>query len=690
MKVKYILSVFLILVLYKIQAQEKLKISPYAGINQTTGKFKDFTKSTGFDYGISLDYVISKKVSFGLDVNQQNNDFKNPFDYTRIPENNFYSLTSFETGTWNTTTIGVGPTYSFGSNKFLIDIYSKAGVSIVKTPNSADIFNFNGVETEIFKLAEQNKTSFGITSGIRFNYSLNDKLSIYLNPQYVYSSAKIQYSYRDINPSFIDTEFNPGLLVEQPLETKEVNPSYLNLNFGLTFKLGEKRTKTNEQEDLNQNCLKTALQSPKNNDKYLLDSDIKPVFSWVNYSNSVKDYEFRLYQGENLIYTKNTKSTSLEVGKKLQKYFNNQLKEQTFNWEIKTTYKDCPDQFTPKQTFSIRASNTIEINVTDIECLTPAYDSNGNVRYKAKVEFKTGNNSSQWNINSLSLIESATTIPISTLNNCAIPFAVSPVAPLVLAPNSSSVWCFEFSVPIGSLNQTFQANGTLGNGSGDVSVLNSLPSCVCNICDENNPDGWQIIPSNENFWEFNFNGGLSNMRIGTSFQILNADPIQKVKAEIISVQHIVNDTLCYSCTKEDNTMGLFHKSNSSGLLVSGNGWQNNGVGTLFDDNNDSYGNEFTWKASTSQGVDFNTSKRFLMNMNLPPIPSLECCETKYKVCVRYTFEDINCQTCDYLVCYDYDSSISINGSGTGIGGVGTGTGNQSGGVLTPTQLTPKN
>jgi len=684
---KYLLTIIFLMLMSVSQAQEKFKISAYSGANETEGDFKELTKS-GFDLGITFDYAISKKFKLGFDVNHQINDFINPVDFGKIPESDSYSIANIENGNWKIITIGFGPTYTFGNYKFFVDLYSKAGISLTQSPTALTTIDFNGIESELFRLDNQKVASFGITSGLRFNYSLSNNLSIFINPQYVYSSAKVKYNFRDINPSFIDDEFNPGLLVEQPLEVKEVNPSYLNLNLGLTLKLGAKKNKleTEEENELDQSCLKTILQSPNNNESYLLNSKVQPVFTWFNHSNAIKGYEFILFDNDKVIFSKKTKSNTLKIDKKLKRILSNQtVKEKIFEWQVKTAFENCPDQYSEKQSLSIRASNTIEINITDIECLTPAYDANGNVRYKAKVEFKTGNNSSQWNINSLSLIESGQTIPISNLNSCTSQYAISPFPPLVLTPNSSSIWCFEFSVPIGSLNQTFQANGSLGNGSGDVSVLKNLPSCICNVCDK-----WQIIPSNENFWKFNFNGGLSNMRLRTDFQILNSDPIQKVKAEIVSVQHKVNDTLCYSCTKDDNTMGLFHKSNSSGLIISRNGWQDNGVGTLYDENNDNYGNVFTWKATTSQGVDFSTKKMFLMNMNLPPLSSLNCCETTYKVCVRYTFEDINCQTCDYLVCYEFNSSTTTS-TGGGIGtGVGTGTGNQSGGVLTPIQIKTKN
>ena len=76
----------------------------------------------------------------------------------------------------------------------------------------------------------------------------------------------------------------------------------------------------------------------------------------------------------------------------------------------------------------------------------------------------------------------------------------------------------------------------------------------------------------------------------------------------------------------------------------------------------------TWVSETSGGVDFSTGNRTLqLYIDLPDISSLDCCENKYEVCVRYTFTDINCQTCDTVICYEYNTSSTSTGNGGGIG-----------------------
>jgi hypothetical protein len=37
---------------------------------------------------------------------------------------------------------------------------------------------------------------------------------------------------------------------------------------------------------------------------------------------------------------------------------------------------------------------------------------------------------------------------------------------------------------------------------------------------------------------------------------------------------------------------------------------------------------------------------------LPPFPSLECCDLKGRLCVKFTFRDINCNECEVIACFD--------------------------------------
>lgn len=727
MNKKYTLGLLLLFLVNVVHAQ---KVSSFTlGVNQTAYKLLD---TDGFSNisaspNISLGYNLGK-FSLNTEVGQMNFKASRFFeDYSSLVDR----LGTFSgTDKWKGNYFLAGPGYNFiRTQNFSFGLKVLTGLYQPKSAANYEITDnvlSNLTYERLQGFLGEKKSFLTVKGGLDLEYYPKSKPFGFrlatgytaLNTEENLRIARFgkDFSKYTLGPDQPDEIIREILLSTPNIEETSI-PNFNNIyaTLGLIYRIGGKdksiknkipktqTPKTSQGLEVNKktkprteetdiNCLKTTLKSPSNGEKYLSNSSIKPQFTWINLSNSELNYEFKLFENDKLVYTKKTTSNSVDTDNQLEKIFNSQRAgEKQYHWMVKTTCPDCPDQISEKQNFSIRSSNNIEMNITEIACLYPAYDSLGNVKYKAKVEFKTGNNSNPWQINSLSLIESGRNIPINTLTNCGNGnMGFTPVAPLVLGPNSSpSVWCFEFSVPIGSSNQTFQTNGALGNGSGNVSTQNSLPSCICNVCDIKNPIGWQAVTSDKTFRKFNYNGGKSNMRIGTNFQIQNADPIQKVQAEIVSVQHIVNDTLCYSCTKNDDTMGLFYKEPSSGIINSKNGWQNNGAATLFDENNDNYGNKFTWLSSTSDGVDFSTNKQFNMNLNLPPISTLECCKTKYSVCVRYTFEDINCQSCDYLVCYEYDSSTASTEGELGDEGVDQEIRNQSGGILTPNQLTPK-
>lgn len=657
-----------------IQAQNNLKIFPYAGVNQTLGEFKDFTEP-GMAVGLASDYQLSKNFAIGLDVNYQGNSFSNSYDFSRLPKD--LLIEEHEQGKWGATTIGLGPTYTFGSDKLSLDIYSKAGASFISTPVSSILFKYKAAAesgSKLFQLKEQKLTGFGITSGLRINYSLSNTVSIFLNPQYVYSSAKVQYAYQDIDAAYMDDQLNLEYLLEEHLIQEEIKPSYFNINAGVKFNIStstklpssdnESTVAIESQKEMSR-CYKAVLVAPKNQkDLYLTQKD-RPSFKWKETSEKKPDhYVFRILNEKGtILYSFKTRKQEVEHSRKIetvyQEYFNNDRKK--ISWEVVSVFNDC-GELTSDQNIITGTKRSVGLiaDFRDINCENPAYDSSGNVHYEAEVYLENPIS------NTTTIIVPSQIFTVTSTSNTAstnVTYVGSPVFPISLAPGASTTVQFKFNRPIGE-TQTALHVKYHESGYPDLMVeetpIEDLPNCICNIC-----DNWKIESSHEAMVKYNT--PTSNMRIRNDFKILNADPIQQVKAEIISVQHKINDTLCYTCTSQANTMGLFNKRSGSGKVISSAGWENNGVATLYDDNNDDYGNEFTWQALSAQGVDFSNNKIFLMNINLPPMSSLDCCETIYEVCIRYTFTDINCQTCDYVVCYTYDSSVTKGGGGPVIG-----------------------
>lgn len=229
----------------QINDNKPFQITPYLGLSSPSSGLKDFAES-GSVFGISVDKYISSKFALGIDLNFQSNSFSSPFDFSGITSP--YNVTESANGKWNATAFTFGPTYKLRASKFNAELYTKFGLLYIKSPDARAIFNHSVGTKEIFNLPEQKRTGFGLTSGIRLNYQVSKKLSLFLNPQYVYGSAKVEYCDCGVSGSS-----NPDDILEAESVKKTFSPSYLNVNAGLTFSLGGNKEKTETQTSVNRN-----------------------------------------------------------------------------------------------------------------------------------------------------------------------------------------------------------------------------------------------------------------------------------------------------------------------------------------------------------------------------------------------------------------------------------------------------
>jgi len=244
MKRNITLVVYALLTCTIALGQKQVEVSPYAGFSTGIG---DYVKN-GFAIGLSGDYFFSPQFGLGFDINQQKNDFTNPADYSRltnaIPESPF-TITSNQSEKWSNLSLSLGPVYRIDMNLVQIDIFAKSGISIVKNPmandeieeieyqDKADLFSMSSTESTL---------AFGITSGIRVAYKLNEQFKMFLTSQYVYSAAKVQYQTRQVEPAFYSESegetFSPTLAIfDTEMEDKTTGISHLNINLGITYSL---------------------------------------------------------------------------------------------------------------------------------------------------------------------------------------------------------------------------------------------------------------------------------------------------------------------------------------------------------------------------------------------------------------------------------------------------------------------
>lgn len=230
----FVLHLFILFCFHQVLSQEvsqkDFQIVPYIGINLPQGNLKDFSKN-GAVFGVSIDKYLNSNLALGIDYNFQSNDFSNSFDFSSISAP--YSILNSTTGKWNASIITFGPTYRLGTSKFNAEIFAKLGLLYLKTPQAESVFQYSDGTKTIFNLPAQERSGFGVTSGIRLNYRISKNLSLFLNPQYVYGSAKVEYC-----DCGLDNLENPELIIDQDPIKETISPSYFNVNAGLTFTIG--------------------------------------------------------------------------------------------------------------------------------------------------------------------------------------------------------------------------------------------------------------------------------------------------------------------------------------------------------------------------------------------------------------------------------------------------------------------
>lgn len=61
--------------------------------------------------------------------------------------------------------------------------------------------------------------------------------------------------------------------------------------------------------------------------------------------------------------------------------------------------------------------------------------------------------------------------------------------------------------------------------------------------------------------------------------------------------------------------------------------------------------EVVWNNGTVIPIPNNTN--IGMNFILPPVPKIDCCELKGRICVKFTFRDNDCKECEVIACFDF-------------------------------------
>lgn len=233
----------------------------YIGPNFPLGDFKDFTgtpatsRASGVNlaYGFAYDFGIGKRWGLGIDFNRQINTYQIPARFIQLPPPSSRYTTVVNQGkNWTTNTFGFGPWWMINFNpsgSSYLQVYSKVGVSQVKNPGASIVYSFNAATNNFFEMQAGTTGGLGVTTGLNIGIGLGKQFTLNINPQYVYSSAKVDYSYalvKDENSLFTQDAYDTAgnffpiwALRDLKKFDATVSPSYFNLNVGLTYRFGK-------------------------------------------------------------------------------------------------------------------------------------------------------------------------------------------------------------------------------------------------------------------------------------------------------------------------------------------------------------------------------------------------------------------------------------------------------------------
>jgi hypothetical protein len=172
-------------------------------------------------------------------------------------------------------------------------------------------------------------------------------------------------------------------------------------------------------------------------------------------------------------------------------------------------------------------------------------------------------------------------------------------------------------------------------------TLDSLPCCICRYCEK--AENMKIELNQDSATVTADNMLHINQRI-----TVTPKKISKVTAEIVALEEYGVDDACKTCRRskagdlEENNVYHFVEANKLKWIVGAS------INASPANNPHSYPTKILeWETNKQGAVTFD------LNVALPSTAALSCCARHGKICIRYSFTDIDCKTCNQLVCYEY-------------------------------------
>ena len=237
--------------------------------------------------------------------------------------------------------------------------------------------------------------------------------------------------------------------------------------------------------------------------------------------------------------------------------------------------------------------------------------------------------------------------------NGGVKFTFNPT--YILAPGASYTFTFQTKIPVGTASGLVDCNtaGFIAKSTVPGYTINpdeSKPVCIEVVVPEVPPGGC----CKDLLKKIKTIQSVSNDILSVN-ATLTAGPnkLKDVKVSLVNFE-VKHPKDCDFCAKNPKVFG--NLTNPKSPI----GFQNYPAGVP-------YSHLLQWKDSL--GYNFSNGVNLNFEIPLPPRSPIACCCDTIEYCLRYTFTDTACVTCDTTICYKIfnGQNCSNNGTGTSTG-----------------------
>lgn len=632
------------------------------------------SNSQGGGLGVYMPLLSKQSLSYGLDIGagyflSKKGTLSNiiPYELPGVTSNHVLDDASLSPSS-NMLRFGLGPRVDFKLGKKLqLSTAVQAGMAMLKSDPVAFDQYFKAGDQEykkqIYSREKIESNAFQLTPKLRLSYPLGNNLNVWAEGNYMLSRIAVT----DERVPTVDGEGNPFKDWGQFIEAQTIGQSHkanwnaLGAQLGLSFNLGKRKAspktkpiaerstsplQVNQPEKGKEEEKRVLLPvTPKNNSRFDSGNALKSLgWKLVGPRLPNAEYSVELVQLDGKRRPQRTfhaRSPKTEVSiDQLTK--GRELQEGNYRWQVSEIGTGL---VTKMQFFSVGScAIQFEIEEESISCLGYVGENR-----KYQVCF---NSVYQSTSGDLTYNQPSSGLTIYDQNNNVIPHTLVGAQPTLVtqvgASSSTVQYCFEVEVSpqVNSIGIGLQGDdldpGPILCQPGVSVVLDSLPDCLCQDCDEMvltfDPVEVNPVPSSN---AFSFSGDLQ----------VNV-PIYGIEFQVLSYSYNANPTPCSGGITTIEEAGMFLR-NGSTINNSSNLSLYTATG---DPNNNPDASKVVSYTANNSPISGNIPIHLLVG--LPgPLPGFDadCCKINYEVCFRIVlyYDPDNCKSCVFTKCFQF-------------------------------------